>query len=568
MDSSTPPLPLLGGIILTREGLTGLLLPGLSVLACLIATVIASLILIPYFNDPYKLRAYPGPFLAKFTSAWISWTISHNPISEIVDHLHRQYGPIVRLGPNNVSIADPSGSAFSVIYSHSSGVTKSAFYDTFANFRIRNIFNTRDRAEHSRKRRVEAHMFAPQSIRALEETARVHFQVLLRQWDAMCAHAEKAGRGRADGAIGAVPWKVHGGRVWFNCMIWFSYWSFDTIGDLAFGHPFGMLETGKDVAQIAKSNARGMQAIAQGTSDSEKATLELVDIPAIEVLTARADALFVVAYLPPWAQKIVGRLPSFRSGYAAAPKLAGMAVAAVANRLASQYDRADMLSKLLQGRDEDGKPYSPEELSAEAWVLIIAGGDTTANSSCALTYHLARNPRVQAKLQAELDAALDGIDSDVAPYDAVKDLPYLDAVINEGLRLHSTVGGGLPRVVPAGGLTVLGQHLKEGTVVSSPIYTLHTNEVVWGENAHEFYPERWLEASADAKKEMMRSFVPFSAGPRACLGRNLALQQLHVMFATIFRRYSFALENDAQLTIQESFVRKPKNCFVGVQRRK
>lgn len=247
-------------------------------------------------------------------------------------------------------------------------------------------------------------MFAPQSIRALEETARVHFQVLLRQWDAMCAHAEKAGRGRADGAIGAVPWKVHSGRVWFNCMICkrlslrskalLTVMIVDQgsaighliqlvrprlfagelvtltgklyIGDLAFGHPFGMLETGKDVAQIAKSNARGMQAIAQGTSDSEKATLELVDIPAIEVLTARADALFVVAYLPPWAQKIVGRLPSFRSGYAAAPKLAGMAVAAVANRLASQYDRADMLSKLLQGRDEDGKPYSPEELSTEA----------------------------------------------------------------------------------------------------------------------------------------------------------------------------------------------------------
>ncbi|OSX61370.1 hypothetical protein POSPLADRAFT_1145439 [Postia placenta MAD-698-R-SB12] len=538
----------------------------LSVLVCLIPTVIASTFLIPYFSDPYKLRAYPGPFLAKFTSVWASWVINHNRWSETVDLLHRKYGPIVRLGPDSVSIADPS--AFAVIYGHSSGALKAPFYDAFANHRIRDLFNTRDRAEHSRKRRVEAHIFAPQSIRALEDTARVHFEILVRQWDAMCAHAEKAGRGSAEGAIGTVPWKVHDGRVFFNCMLWFSFWSFDTIGDLAFGHPFGMLETGKDTAQTVKSDVRGMEAIAQATSNSEKTKLELVDIPAIEALTARADTLFVVAYLPAWLQPIVGHLPSLQSGYNAAPKLAGLAVAAVANKFASKTDRADMLSKLLEGRDKNGNLYGPEELSAETWLLIIAGGDTTANTSCATTYYLARNPRIQAKLQAELDTALDGIDSDVASYDAVKDLPYLGAVINEGLRLHATVGVGLPCVVPPGGLTVLGHHLKEGSVVSSPIYSLQRSEAVWGENAREFYPERWLEASADAKKEMMRSFAPFSVGPRACLGRNLALQQLYIMFATLFRRYDFVLENDAPLAVQDRLVQKSKECIIGVQRRK
>ncbi|KAF9820719.1 hypothetical protein IEO21_01162 [Rhodonia placenta] len=568
MDSSTPPLPPLGCIILAREGLTGLLLPGLSVLACLIATVIASSILLPYFNDPYKLRAYPGPFFAKFTSAWLSWIIGHNRWSETVYHLHRQHGPIVRLGPDNVSIADPS--ALAAIYGHSSGALKSSFYDAISSIRIRNLFNTRDRAEHSRKRRIEAHMFSPRGIRALEDTARVHFQVLVRQWDTLCAHTDKAIRGSAEGTIGTVHWKVHSGRVWFDCMPWFTFWSFDTISDLAFGHPFGMLEAAKDTAKISKSNIKGMQAISQGNSHSDEAELELEEIPAIEMLAEHLDIIVSLAFLPAWLQPIVGRLPSVRYGYDAAPKLAGLAVAAVANRFASKtkIDRADMLSELLRGRDEDGKPYGPEELSAEAELLIIAGGDTTANSSCATTYHLARNPRIRAKLQAELDAALEGIDSDVAPYDAVKDLPYLDAVINEGLRLHSTIGAGLPRVVPPGGLTVLGQHLKEGTVVSLPLYCLHRNEVVWGENAHEFYPERWLEASADAKKEMMRSFAPFSVGPRACLGRNLALQQMHIVLATIFHRYNLVLESDAPLPLRDGFVRKPKNCVVGVQRRK
>ncbi|EED82991.1 predicted protein [Postia placenta Mad-698-R] len=392
MDSSMPLLPPLGIIILTREGLTSLLPSILSVLVCLIATVIALSFLLPYFNDPYKLRAYPGPFLAKFTSTWASWVISHNQWLETVDLLHHQYSPIVCLGPDSVSIADPV--AFAVIHQK----------------------NMKNACWHF--------------IRVLEDTARVHFQILVHQWDTMCAHAQKAGRGSAKGAI----------------------------GDLTFGHPFGMLEMGKDTAQIVKSNARGMKAIAQATSNLEKTKLDLVDIPAIEVLAAC------------------------------------LAVTAVANKFASKTDHADMHSKLLEGRDVNGNPYDPEELSAEVWLLIIAGGDMTVNTSCATTYYLMCNLQIQAKLQAELNTALDGINSDVASYNAVKDLLYLGTIINEGLCLHATVGVGLPSVVPPGGLTVLGHHLKEGTVRS---------EAVWGKNACEFYPERWLEASVDTKKEMM-----------------------------------------------------------------
>ena len=93
-------------------------------------------------------------------------------------------------------------------------------------------------------------------------------------------------------------------------------------------------------------------------------------------------------------------------------------------------------------------------------------------------------------------------------------MPYLDAVIHEGQRLHSTIGAGLPREVPAGGATVLGHHFKEGTTLSVPIYRLHRDESIWGPDAAEFRPERWLEASPERKKMMMDAFAPFSIGPR------------------------------------------------------
>jgi len=327
-----------------------------------------------------------------------------------------------------------------------------------------------------------------------------------------------------------------------------------------------MLPAAKDTARVASSTKAALDAIAR-SSDGEQSDIQTEEIPVIETLSSRADALACLAFLPKRWQRLVGRLPQFRRGVDAAPKLAGLSIAAVARRLAQPEAKEDMLRRLLEARDDDGKPMGPEELSAESFLLIIAGADTVANTSCAITYYVSRDQRVQAKLQAELDEALATVDDAVAPYDTVKDLPYLDAVINEGLRVHSTIGAGLPRIVPAGGLTVLGERFKEGTWVSVPTYTTQRNKAVWGQNADEFYPERWIGADGEAKKEMMRAFAPFSLGPRACIGRNLALMQLHIMVATLFRRYSTVLESNAPLPVQDTLVRKPKNCMIGVKRR-
>ena len=118
---------------------------------------------------------------------------------------------------------------------------------------------------------------------------------------------------------------------------------------------------------------------------------------------------------------------------------------------------------------------------------------------------------VQQKLQRELDEALGNDDDPVSTFEQVKRLPYLEAVINEGLRLHSTSGIGLPRVVPEGGLTVCGRFFPEGTVLSVPSYTIHRDKEVWGEDADAFRPERWFERD---EKAIQKTFNPFSFGPR------------------------------------------------------
>lgn len=96
----------------------------------------------------------------------------------------------------------------------------------------------------------------------------------------------------------------------------------------------------------------------------------------------------------------------------------------------------------------------------------------------------------------------------------VKHCQFLHDVINEGLRLHSTASLGMPRVVPSGGITVLGRSFPAGTILSAPILTVHRLKSVWGNDADQFNPERWVTGE---KAAMQRAFVPFSVGPRYVL---------------------------------------------------
>ncbi|PCH44234.1 cytochrome P450 monooxygenase pc-bph [Wolfiporia cocos MD-104 SS10] len=486
----------------------------------LIPAVLTTVYIVPYLLDPLGLRTFPGPIFAKFTSGWLPWVISQNRWSAIVDSLHRKDGIFVRLSPNHISIAHPV--ALPAVYGHSSGALKAPFYDAFASFKTRNMFNTLSRTEHTRKRRIESQIFSQQSVRELEGTARVHHIDLVSQWDKLYSYVKRAESGAA--------------REGFN------YWSFDTIGDLAFGDPFGMILAAKDTARSAKSVKASLETFST-SSNTEKLAFETEELPVTKIMGQRGELVAMLGWLPEYVRPIILMMPGFRSNLQAIPKVAGLAVAAVAKRMNNPDARADMLNRLLDA----------------------PGAITVANTSCATTYYLARDQRVQAKLQTELDDALKAVDSVVAPHGAIKHLPYLDAVVNEGLRLHSPVGAGLPRVVPEGGMTVLGHTFKEGTWVSVPTYHLHRDENIWGENASEFYPERWIEASGDQKKAMLDAFVPFSIGPRACIGRNLALMQLHIVLATLFHRFNVVLESDDPVRSQAYALYVAGHAAMGIE---
>lgn len=333
-----------------------------------------------------------------------------------------------------------------------------------------------------------------------------------------------------------------------DCLHWFNYLAFDIIGDLAFGQPFGMLDKGKDITEIQMTPGAPISYA-----------------PAVEVLNRRGEVSGTLGCLPqlkPYAKYLPD--PFFSKGIAAVQNLAGIAVARVSQRLDGKQDveRVDLLARLMEGKDGAGQKLGRSELTAEALTQLIAGSDTTSNTSCAILYWTVKTPGVLAKLQKELDAAIPkGID--IPTYEMVKDLPYLQNVINETLRIHSTSSLGLPRLVPAGdGVTILGHHFPANTVLSVPAYTIHHSKEIWGNDADEFVPDRWDTVTERQKT----AFIPFSYGPRSCVGRNVAEMELALIVGTTFRRYEFDLYQEV-LETREGFLRKPLECMVGIKKR-
>ena len=289
----------------------------------------------------------------------------------------------------------------------------SEYYDAFVSIR-RGLFNTRSRAEHTRKRKTIAHTFSTKSIAQFEPYIRSSLTQLVAQWDRLCQTMPSDASPNKENPITAPENDAY---TEIDALHWFNYLAFDIIGDLAFGAPFGMLERGRDIAEVQ-------------TLDGKTTTA-----PAIQVLNRRGEVSATLGCLPQlkkWARWLPDAF--FRDGVKAVESLAGIAVARVSARLELEEKgksgadegagegRRDLLARLMEGRDETGEKLGREELTAEALTQLIAGSDTTSNTAYAWLYWMLRTPGVYTKLQQELDEAIPD-DCDVPTYEMVKDLP-------------------------------------------------------------------------------------------------------------------------------------------------
>jgi cytochrome P450 len=214
-------------------------------------------------------------------------------------------------------------------------------------------------------------------------------------------------------------------------------------------------------------------------------------------------------------------------------------------------DRDDMMSILLQARDEEGKPMTDQELRDELMTLLVAGHETTATALAWAFYLLLRHPKELARLEAEIEEG----ESD----------EYLDAVIKETLRVRPVIPGVIRKLTRP--VELNGYELPAGTRVAPNIYLTHRRPDVYPE-PERFRPERFLEHAADTY-----SWIPFGGGIRRCLGASFATYELKIVIPTILqqlrlraadarpepirrRAITFVPERDARVVV-EGFRKRP-----------
>ena len=149
----------------------------------------------------------------------------------------------------------------------------------------------------------------------------------------------------------------------------------------------------------------------------------------------------------------------------------------------------------MQTKDLDGNSVKLEDVKTETLAILIATFDTTAAFICAFVNHVIDNSDVMSKLTAEIQKfQIQGrIASPVVAFDETENMPYFQACVNETLRTSPSTPVTLPRIVSDGGLVLNNTFIPPGTEVGANPYVINRDQGVFGADAHNFSPERWLE---------------------------------------------------------------------------
>jgi cytochrome P450 len=200
--------------------------------------------------------------------------------------------------------------------------------------------------------------------------------------------------------------------------------------------------------------------------------------------------------------------------------------------------RTDILTLLMDARDEEGQAMTDEELRDELMTLLVAGHETTATAISWAFYWIHKLPEVRQKLLVELDSLGENPDSNT-----IFKLPYLTAVCNETLRIHPVGMLTFPRKVKTP-ISVCGYQLEPGTIIMGSIYLTHQREDIYPQS-EKFNPERFLERQFSPYE-----FLPFGGGARRCIGLAFAQMEMKLILAKVMKTWSMQLINTQEIKPQ------------------
>ncbi|XP_071398517.1 cytochrome P450 2F2-like [Centroberyx affinis] len=193
----------------------------------------------------------------------------------------------------------------------------------------------------------------------------------------------------------------------------------------------------------------------------------------------------------------------------------------------------------LEKRGDDGSSFSEDQLTTYVLDIHFAGTDTTSNTLLTGFLYLMTHPHIQERCQQEIDQVLDG--KDQASFEDRHNMPYMQAVIHEVQRIANTVPLSVFHCTTKD-TELMGYSIPRGTMIIPNLTSVLSEEGQW-KYPHDFNPENFLNDQGEFVKP--EAFMPFSAGPRMCLGEGLARMELFLILVTLLRRFQFIWPEDA-----------------------
>ncbi|KAI9459930.1 putative P450 monooxygenase [Lactarius psammicola] len=443
----------------------------------------------------HPLSHFPGPKLAACSRLWLAYRelIKGESLGDLRTQLHRQYGEIVRLAPNELHFSDPA--AYSDIYNYRNKWDKDhLLYRAFD--LDTSTFGFIRYSDAKQRRDVLAPFFSRTSI--------VQLQDLIKE--------------RVDILCDALAHQFAGGKS-SDLMLGFHCFSVDVITTFCYAKNWDATKVPDFQSDIVLAS----QAV----------------LPILTVHKYSGPLLKMMRYVPMRFGKNFGT-PVTKALFLLRETLMDQIDEILRDSSSLENASHRIIYRSLLGRDAKGRrSLSKLSLWHEAAALLGGGSDTIAVAAVTISYHILHNPEVQQRLVNELRTAWPVLE-EVPRYEVFEKLPYLAR------------GAALPRVVPPEGATITRTFIPGGAVVGQSYVYVHFSPAVFS-NPDAFIPDRWLGEDA---KTHEASLAAFSKGPRSCMGINLAYCELYLVIAGVFRRFDVTLDAKrlGDLTAVEHFV--------------
>ncbi|KAI8626229.1 cytochrome P450 [Xylariaceae sp. FL1651] len=440
-----------------------------------------------------RLRHIPGPFFASFSYFWAFWCVSTGRSHNIIQTEQQKYGKIMRIGPDAIAISDPE--TLLRINGARSLYTRGPWYGSLKlDWRGDNLITELDTVKHDKRKSKLVSAFSGRGLVSLETQVDEWITALIR----------------------SIRGKLAKGEATMDIGMLLHYFQIDLITQAGLGIPWNDLADEKDhFGYLEMSNVviPFLQAIAW--------------LPAARTL-----------YLSTWFMSLFGPKTTDKAGLGL---FLGILEKEVESRFSENFktgeDRRDLLGEWIK------HGLSAPECQFDLALQIPAGSETSVTTIRGILLYLLCSPVVYQKVKQEIkDGIAAGSISNPVKNEEAKSLKYLQAVVQEGMRLVPPLNMGFGKRVPDSGDTICGKFVPAGTDVYPNYPSLMHSRDIFGADAEVFRPERFLSGPNVARMEKTVDML-FGNGRFMCLGKALALIELNKIFVQLLRNFDFQIAN-------------------------